>query len=104
MRFHFTVLLAFTFYYGASQRLDTEYRTTTGDNQSPHFLNFLDEVKCRLTFPARGHVARTKRLDFHFNYKISRDTILFSGRDVDTSNVVVRRFLNSRFVRKSDRE
>jgi len=103
MRLPLIVLLTLTLNYGTSQRLNATYRTTTGDTQSSHYLTFIDKVDCRLTFPAHGHVIMTKRLDFDLTYKVSGDTIVFAGTSLDTTNQVVRRFLNSRFILKSDK-
>jgi hypothetical protein len=103
MRLPLIVLLTLTLNYGTAQRLNAIYRTTPGDNQPSHFLTFIDKVNCRLTFPAHGHVMITKRMDFDFNYKVSGDNVVFAGTTLDTTNQVVKRILNSRFILKSDK-
>lgn len=37
------------------------------------------------------------------NYKLTGDTIVFSGTDLDTSNFILKRLLSSRFIVKSDK-
>src|SRR5688572_15993054 len=103
MKLPLIILLTLTLNYGTSQLLDTNYRTTSGDNESSHYLAFIDKFNCKLTFPAHGHVIMTKRMDFDFSYKLTGDTIVFSGTNLDTTNLVVSRILNSRFIVKSDK-
>jgi hypothetical protein len=48
-------------------------------------------------------MSKQKR-DFDLNYRLSGDTIVFSGTESDTVNLVLSRLLKSRFIAKSDKE
>ena len=109
MRLILTILLTLTLKYGTSQQLNVSYRTTLDSTQRLHYLVFTGKSNCKLTFPITNHgdamadgMSKQKR-DFDLNYKLTGDTIVFSGTDLDTSNFILKRLLSSRFIVKSDK-
>jgi len=98
-----------TLKYGTSQKLNVNYRTTLDSTQRLHYLVFTDKSNCKLIIPITNHgdamangMSKQKR-DFDLNYKLTGDTIVFSGTNLDTGNFILRRLLSSRFIEKSDK-
>src|SRR5688500_13476336 len=109
MRLPLIILLTLTLNHGTSQRLNVKYTTAIDSGQRSHYIIFTDKSNCKLIFPitnhgdamANGMSMYKRKRQFDLTYKFKGDTLVFSGTESDTSNLVCLRFLNSRCTVKS---